>query len=191
MKNCAFLLFLLLAPLAFAQQSVPEIPFESVPDFFKLPPGMNFGEVPGVAVNSKGHIFVFTRSNSANGPAYAPAAAQLFEFGPQRRIPARDRQGALRLVGSAQRAHRQGRQHLGHRQRLRHDHQVQSGGPRRVGLRPPRRKGRDEDAKPWEHPDPPLPAIDGLFRQPTDVTWDSEGNIYITRRIREFARREI
>ena len=43
---------------------------------------MNFGEVPGLAVNSKGHVFVFTRSNSANGPAYAPAAAQLLEFGP-------------------------------------------------------------------------------------------------------------
>ena len=63
-----------------AQQSVPEIPFDSVADFPKLPDGMNFGEVPGVAVNSKGHVFVFTRSNSANGPAYAPTAAQLLEF---------------------------------------------------------------------------------------------------------------
>ena len=44
---------------------------------------MNFGEVPGVAVNSKGHVFVFTRSNSASGPAYAPTAAQLLEFGPK------------------------------------------------------------------------------------------------------------
>src|SRR5215467_14201124 len=61
-------------------QSVPEINFDSVADFPKLPKGMNFGEVPGVAVNSRGHVYVFTRSNSANGPAYAPAAAQLFEF---------------------------------------------------------------------------------------------------------------
>ena len=30
-------------------------------------------------MNSKGHGFVFTRSNSASGPAYAPAAAQLLE----------------------------------------------------------------------------------------------------------------
>jgi streptogramin lyase len=44
---------------------------------------MNFGEVPGVAVNSKGHVFVFTRSNSAGGPAYGAAAAQLLEFGPK------------------------------------------------------------------------------------------------------------
>src|SRR6202042_2749923 len=63
-----------------AQQSVPQIPFDSVADFPKRPDGMNFGEVPGVAVNSKGHVFVFTRSNSANGPAYAPTAAQLLEF---------------------------------------------------------------------------------------------------------------
>ena len=72
----------LLAAQAFAQQNVPEIAFDSVPDFLKLPAGMNFGEVPGVAVNSKGHVFVFTRSNSASGPAFAPTAAQLLEFGP-------------------------------------------------------------------------------------------------------------
>src|SRR6202049_2230945 len=80
-KICLFVFLLLAAPL-FAQQSVPTISFESVPDFPKLPAGMNLGEVPGVAVNSKGHVFVFSRSNSANGPAYGAAAAQLFEFGP-------------------------------------------------------------------------------------------------------------
>src|SRR5882724_2113180 len=70
----------LLASPMFGQQNVPELAFDSVPNFPTLPKGMNLGEVPGVAVNSKGHVFVFTRSNSANGPAYAPAAAQLFEF---------------------------------------------------------------------------------------------------------------
>ena len=72
MKTCLIALVAVLAvpPVtAFAQQSVPEIPFESVPDFFKLPPGVNFGEVPGVAVDSKHNIYVFTRSNSATGPA--------------------------------------------------------------------------------------------------------------------------
>src|SRR5947209_15421031 len=90
MRTCVSILIMLFAavamPLAapcFAQQSVPEIPFDSVAEFLKLPAGMNFGEVPGVAVNSKGHVFVFTRSNSANGPAYGAAAAQLFEFGPR------------------------------------------------------------------------------------------------------------
>jgi len=80
MKAFMIACFALLAAPALAQQSAPEIVFDSVPDFPKLPPGMNFGEVPGVAVNSKGHMFVFTRSNSATGSAYAPAAAQLLEF---------------------------------------------------------------------------------------------------------------
>src|SRR5262249_53399558 len=61
---CVSIVILLALPL-FAQQSVPEISFDSVPDFFKLPSGMNFGEVPGVAVDSKGNIYVFTRSNTA------------------------------------------------------------------------------------------------------------------------------
>src|SRR5438034_8347704 len=83
MKFCVFALIVLAALPLFAQQNVPEIPFDSVPDFFKLPSGMNFGEVPGVAVDSKRNIYVFTRSNTATGPAYAPAAAQLLEFSPK------------------------------------------------------------------------------------------------------------
>ena len=86
MRSWLFALFALLATLSFAQQNVPDIPFDSVPDFLKLPPGTNFGEVPGVAVNSRGHVFVFTRSNSAGGPAYAPAAAQLLERSEERRV---------------------------------------------------------------------------------------------------------
>jgi DNA-binding beta-propeller fold protein YncE len=43
-----------------------------------------------------------------------------------------------------------------------------------------RKESADADAKGWERVEPPLPAIDGLFRQPTDVAWDSDGNIYIT-----------
>ena len=80
MKTFVLASLVLLTTPAFAQQSVPAIQFDSVPDYPNLPKGMNLGEVPGVAVNSKGHVYVFTRSNSANGPAYAPAAAQLLEF---------------------------------------------------------------------------------------------------------------
>ena len=67
---------LLLAPAssAFAQkakaQNVPEIPYESVPDFLKLPAGLYLGESMGVATNSKCHVFVYTRS----------ANTRLFEF---------------------------------------------------------------------------------------------------------------
>jgi hypothetical protein len=67
-------LVLAAAPLAAQSkakaQNVPEIPFDSVPTFFKLPPNLYFGEGIGVATNSKGHVFVYTRSGDT----------RLFEF---------------------------------------------------------------------------------------------------------------
>ena len=59
-----------------AQEPVSEIGFDSVPNPLKLPPDMNFGEVTGIAVNSKNHVFVFSRGNTS-GPAYGATAAQL------------------------------------------------------------------------------------------------------------------
>ena len=46
-----------------AQLAVPEIPFDSVPNFLKLPDKLYLGEVAGVATNSKGHVFVFHTSS--------------------------------------------------------------------------------------------------------------------------------
>ena len=91
MKRFALALrFALAVPSAlFAQgQAAPEIPFDSVPNFLKLPPNMYLGETAGVAVNSKGHIFVFSRGNST-GPAYGASAAQLLSLAPTARTSAR------------------------------------------------------------------------------------------------------
>src|SRR5215469_18013600 len=80
MRRIHLLLFLCVSSSLFAQQSqVPEIQFESIPYALKLPPDRYLGEAAGVAVNSKGHIFVLSRGNST-GPAYGAAAAQLLEF---------------------------------------------------------------------------------------------------------------
>src|SRR6202049_4627707 len=178
MKTCLFVLFVLLTSPSFAQQSVPEIQFDSVPDFLKLPPGMNFGEVPGVAINSKGHVFVFTRTNSANGPAYGASAAQLLEFGPKGEF--------LREIGKGLYAWSEA-----HPVRIDKDDNfwaIDKGSDMIIKFNQAGRvvwvfgrKAESADgAKPWEHVNPPLVPIDGMFRQPTDVTWDSEGNIYIT-----------
>src|SRR5262249_7071262 len=35
------------------------------------------------------------------------------------------------------------------------------------------------EAGPWTRVNPPRPAVDGQFRQPTDVTWDPQGNTFI------------
>src|SRR5215471_12713445 len=72
----AFIVFF--ATLALAQQQVPELRYQSVPDFLKLPPNIYLGEVAGVAVNSKGYVFVLSRGNSI-GPAYGASAAELLE----------------------------------------------------------------------------------------------------------------
>ena len=78
MKRIVLVLFALLGATSYAQQpTVPEIPFDGNVNFLKLPPDMNFGEASGVAVNSKGEIAVYTRSNSAGGPAYGATASQI------------------------------------------------------------------------------------------------------------------
>lgn len=43
-------------------QAVPELPYQVVPGFLKFPKGMVAGEASAVAVNSKGHIYLFQRS---------------------------------------------------------------------------------------------------------------------------------
>ncbi len=129
-------LIMLLSTTLGAQQAPPEIPFDSVPNFFKLPPDMNFGEVGGVAVNSKGHIFVFTRVQQRQRPGVRCDRVAAARVRPRRQVRPRDRQGPLRVVLRARGPHRQGRQHLGGRQRVGHGRQVQPGGPCRDGVRP-------------------------------------------------------
>src|SRR5665213_1955327 len=69
------------APIINPQQtSAPEIPFDAV-EFGQLPSNLFLGEASRVAVNSKGHVFVYSRGNST-GPAYGATASQLLEFAP-------------------------------------------------------------------------------------------------------------
>src|SRR5215831_8330149 len=76
-----FPLLLLAAPL-FAQ-APPKIPFDSDMDFLKLPADMNFGEVLGITINSKGFIVVLNHPGTAtSGPLYGNATTQLLEFDP-------------------------------------------------------------------------------------------------------------
>ena len=39
--------------------------FDSAPDFLKLPDHIYMGEAAGVATNSKGHVFVYSRSGTS------------------------------------------------------------------------------------------------------------------------------
>ena len=180
-KKLATALVALIAVASSANaQAVPQIPVESVPDFFRLPIGVNFGEVPAVAVNSQGHIFVYSRSNpTGGGPAYGMHAAQLFEFSPS---------------GDFIREHGRGLYSWAFAHGLRIDANdniwtVDKGSNMVVRMDPEGRvvwvfgrkaESSSEGARPIEHHNPPLPPQDGRFREPTDVAFDSHGNVYIT-----------
>ena len=156
-----------------------EIPFESVPNFLKgYPADLYLGEASGVAINSKRHIFVFSRGNTT-GPAYAAAAAQILEFGPDGKY--------IREIG-----HNLYAWSFAHAIRVDKDDNlwaIDKGSDMVIKFNPEgrvamvfgrKKEASDEGAEAWKHPNPPLPAVDGQFRQPTDVTWDPQGNIFIS-----------
>src|SRR6266702_503851 len=80
MKPRSVVLLLALDSVAFAQQPVPEIRFDTKVDFLQLPQNVYLGEVAGVAVNSRGHVYVFSRTGERS-TVHGATASQLFEFG--------------------------------------------------------------------------------------------------------------
>src|ERR1700678_4071701 len=159
-------------------EEIPAVPYESVPDLLHLPPDLYLGEVSGVAVNSKGHIFVLHRGNST-GPAFAAAAAQLLEF---------DADGNyLREIGHSLYAWS-----FAHMVKIdRHDNiwVTDKGSDMVIKFTPEGRvamvfgrkqEASDEDTGPLKHPNPPLPAEPGRFRQVTDVAFDAADDTYIS-----------
>jgi sugar lactone lactonase YvrE len=148
-------------------QNVPEIPFESVPNFLKLPPNLYLGESMGVATNSKGHIFVYTRS----------ALTRLFEF---------DQNGAyVREIG-------EGNYGFEFAHSVRVDPQdniwvVDEGTNMVIKFNPAGRivmvlgHRPDAVAGALATTNGPAPAAEKyILGRPTDVAWDPQGNIFVS-----------
>jgi DNA-binding beta-propeller fold protein YncE len=133
-----------------SEEAIPKLNYEAVPDFFQLPTGEHFVEVAGVAVNSKGHIYVFHRGKhplmefDANGKYLHSIADDLFVTAHTVRVDVEDNIWTTD-VGS---------------------HVVLKLSPEgRVLLSLGRMR---------------TPGDDVLhFNQPTDVALDREGNIYV------------
>ena len=67
------------------RRASPEIAFDANADLLKLPDNIHLGEVAGVATNSKGHIFVYTRTGTAHATlgtsrTFYHGGSRLFEF---------------------------------------------------------------------------------------------------------------
>src|SRR5689334_17122795 len=68
-----------------AQTSVPEISFDSAADPLKFPSNIHLGEAAGVATNSKGDVFVYTRTGHptitiGTSRPFAHGGSRLFQF---------------------------------------------------------------------------------------------------------------
>jgi DNA-binding beta-propeller fold protein YncE len=176
-RSAIWLLFCLGISLVCSAQekAVPEIPYESVPNLLKLPSDLYLGEVAGVAVNSKGHIFVYTRS----------AQTRLFEFDAKGNFV---REIGKDLYGFS----------FAHVVRIDKDDNiwcVDEGANMVIEFDPQGRVvmlfGRKPEAveagappPPGVTPPPPPPAFatfaHRLFNRPTDVAWDAAGNSFIS-----------
>ena len=174
-------------------QPAAELEYDAVAPL-RLPPDLYLGEAAGVAVDSRGHIFVYTRTG-AEATIIGPRAASLYEFAPDGtfvreiggnlyskawahavRVDADDNIWLIDNGSSmAVKLSPGGRllQVFGRRPESTHARYPRCTGPNCPphSLRPPY----------YETPGAlPPPARDGLFDEVTDVAFDPEGNVYFS-----------
>jgi hypothetical protein len=95
------------AALLSAQLSVPEIQFDSNPDLLKFPDNTYMGEAAGVGTNSKGDIFLYTRSGNpsmtlGSSRAVSHGGSRLFQFDRTGKFVREIGQGAYGLLQAQQ-----------------------------------------------------------------------------------------
>jgi hypothetical protein len=173
---------LLLAGSLWSQ--IPEIAYDSAPNFLKLPEHVYLGEAAGVATNSRGNIFVYTRTGSefattGASRTFTHGGSRFFEFDSNGKYIREIGQGVYGfLFGQAVRV--DARDNIwvvdrGSNMVIKFD----SGGrvlmtmgrkPEAVVLAAGRGAGRGATGA----------GIPGdNFNRPADVAWDAAGNIFI------------
>jgi DNA-binding beta-propeller fold protein YncE len=184
-----------------AQSAVPELAFDTNADLLRTPGDVYVGEVGGVGANSKGQIFVYTRTGHpyatlGDNRTFYRGGSRLFQFDPTGkfvrelgqdvygfnaaiglRIDPQDNvwtidEGANQVV----KFDPEGRIQL-----------VLGRKPETIGVRPRESAGAGPGAGGGRAggpaaaaPPPPGSGTPGsAFNRPTDVTWDRAGNIYV------------
>jgi len=90
-----------------AQPAIPEIAFESRADLLRFPDAIHMGEAAGVATNSKGDIFLYTRTGNptmtlGSSRAVSHGGSRLFQFDRTGKFVREIGQGAYGLLQAQQ-----------------------------------------------------------------------------------------
>ncbi len=157
------------SPVLAQTPDAPRISYESVPDFIKMPQGLYMGEAMGVATNSQGEFYVFTRSGETT---------KLFQFAQDGTF--------MREIGHGSYGHV-----FAHAVRVDADDNVwvvDEGSDMVIKYSPEGQvimtSGRRPEAQQLglspERGAPPRAPRPYNFGRPTDIGWDPQGNIFVT-----------
>ena len=169
---------------------VPEIPFDGNIGFLKLPANLYFGEVAGVATDSKRNIFVYTRTgeDGAMGGSrfFTHGGSRLFEFDPTGKY--------LREIGSgiygflfAQSVRIDAQDNIwavdrGSTTVMKFDPAgrfLQVLGRKPESVNPTGAEGRGGGGR--GRGGVPGQGVQGdSFNRPTDIAWDAQGNMFVS-----------